>query len=126
MASISFGSPAKMKFRVKAKYMATYKLSESKSPAKKRVKIEPADLGVGAVIDEEALLDPALDLGDAKEDDDDGDNNRTNQKDHRVKLELRLNHGDVVVMRGREIQRIWEVGLHCNKFRLQSFFLICD
>lgn len=30
-------------------------------------------------------------------------------KDPRIKLELRLNHGDVVVMKGREIQRIWEV-----------------
>jgi len=32
-------------------------------------------------------------------------------KEPRVKLELRLNHGDVVVMKGREIQRIWEVSL---------------
>ena len=96
-----------MKFRIKSKYLSDYKLWNPTAVPK----VEPEAMRQTIAIQEEL-----------SENDDGGvetENGRvypgntigTNEshKDPRVKLELRLNHGDVVVMKGREIQRIWEV-----------------
>lgn len=117
VASISLGAPAKMRFRVKAKYMSTYKLWEPKS-APKEVKIEPGTVQEAVVVEE---VQPEHDERDEEPEEDRerpaSAAKKDSHKEPRVKLELRLNHGDVVVMKGREIQRIWEVGGISSKRR---------
>lgn len=101
-----------MRFRVKAKYMSTYKLWEPEN-APKEVKVEPG------------VVHEAISVEEVQAEDDEGPEEpdcermpvlsstmkKEVQKEPRVKLELRLNHGDVVIMKGKEIQRIWEVSL---------------
>jgi len=111
VASISLGAPAKMRFRIKAKHMSSYKLWEPKN-APNEVKVE-------------SQVQQAVSVEEVQPEDNEGDEDPDEErarpsvtpakkeihKEPRVKLELRLNHGDVVVMKGREIQRIWEVSL---------------
>ena len=111
VASISLGAPAKMRFRIKAKHMSSYKLWEPENTPKE-VKVE-------------TRLQEAISVEEVQPEDNEGEDGPDEEraqpgvtaakkeihKEPRVKLELRLNHGDVVVMKGREIQRIWEVSL---------------
>lgn len=99
-----------MKFRVKSKYMLDYRLGNPTALPKD----EPES-------DLEAVRQTIANKEELSENDDgdEAENGRVcpddtigkieNHKEPRIKLELRLNHGDVVVMKGREIQRIWEV-----------------
>lgn len=108
VASISLGAPAKMRFRIKAKHMSSYKLWEPNNA--------PSEVNVESRV-HQAISVEELQLEENEEDDhpDEGKAGlsamaakKELHKEPRVKLELRLNHGDVVVMKGREIQRIWE------------------
>ena len=90
--------------------MSSYKLWEPKN-APSKVKIESRV--------QEAISVEEVQLEDNEGEDDPGEEKARGvtaakneiHKEPRVKLELRLNHGDVVVMKGREIQKIWEVSL---------------
>ena len=124
-----------MRFRVKAKHMATYKLWEPQS-APKTIKLEDGAEG-GTILQEAILADvPQPEDGDMEDEDPERPGTATSGSGAgeigsagnpaaaavkkvgvaRVKLELRLNHGDVVVMKGREIQRIWEVCIGLLRF----------
>ena len=116
-----------MKFRVKAKHMSSYKLWEPRD-GPKQIKVE-SGVAPEAVAVEEAQ--PEQDDGNEERGEEDNSrlggsspNKKEIHKEPRVKLELRLNHGDVVVMKGREIQRIWEVSTFCPALaivQLQSY-----
>lgn len=45
---------------------------------------------------------------------------------HRVVLKLRLSHGDILIMRGREIQKYYEHAAFPKGFRIGGFFLHCE
>ena len=99
-----------MKFRVKSKYMSDYRLWNP-TAAPKELETEPEAMRQTIATQEELS-----EIDDGNEEAENGRvcldgtiGQRESHKEPRVKLELRLNHGDVVVMKGREIQRIWEV-----------------
>lgn len=95
-----------MRFRIKAKQQANYKLWEPDT-APKKIKTEPGVL-CDAIIVDDANMDND---GDFEPSEDELPRTATGKvaRPVRVKLELQLSHGDIVVMKGSEIQRIWEV-----------------
>ncbi|KAK6336185.1 hypothetical protein TWF696_001748 [Orbilia brochopaga] len=94
VSSISLGSPALMQFRIKGKYCSKVK-------------------GGGSNDEDRALLRPSNPCSTT-------DAGVPNHPSKRVCLELRLHHGDVVIMNGRDIQRLMEHAVSPEGFRIAA------
>jgi len=107
VASISLGGPARMKFRLKARHENNELEDSTLPPPSKRVR---SSLPSNLVEEEDPQDEIETGAQDANVPVD--MNNTTNgdkvDKRSRIKLDLMLNHGDVVVMKGRDIQHLWE------------------
>lgn len=107
-----------MRFRIKAKYSRERHCWTTRpaTPLQHRL--------AESLVKEEPKNDEGLDVGDEEEDEDPERNEeviggqqptsppgRSPKKLYkgRVKLDLCLSHGDVMVMKGRDIQKYWEV-----------------
>lgn len=90
VASLSMGAPASMKFRVKAKREVEL---QAKHP------MERFEEEIDAVTEDEP---------------------RGKSSNGRVRLEIILNHGDIMIMKGADIQEYWEV---CRAYLSLGFWI---
>ncbi|KAH0604676.1 uncharacterized protein H6S33_006344 [Morchella sextelata] len=108
VASVSLGAPARMRFRLKKKYVKDSHLWTTKPPA-----LQQHD---NSNIDDEDEDEENEDLPDLQR-----KSSARVPKDARVKLDLCLNHGDVMVMSGPGIQKYWEHSvIPLGKFRIAA------
>ena len=127
IASLSLGGAATMTFRMKAKHWLAKNLSSDNYDPELPVQTGSQAYQFRNIVNEHYKAGRMAEYERTKAELLKYYNKDEKKKKHApTSLTLELKHGDMVVMHGAEIQKIWEVWYPCVKFSLTTKTYTCD